>query len=501
MLIKNYFSLLLILFLFPLFGQESKKISLQNANVLKYNKEINPDIQIVSGNVIFEHNSSLLFCDSALFYINDNAVKAMGNILLKINDSVSAKGDELFYDGKTKIATLKGKEVELRDNNIRLLTKELVYDINNQKAYYLSGGTIQDPQNTLKSKHGFYFTDRKEFFFRYSVQAQGDKYILTSDSMLYNTTTEMLSFFGKTHIIYDSTHLWFKHGWYKTKQHVAKAWDSAVLMRSTSILKADTIVYNDSTKIGIGIRYVYFQDTLERAAFTAHFMRFREQDSSLLLSDSALFYTWEKSKDTLFLHGDTLFAFKDTSRTRHVIAYYKVRFFHPSLQGICDSLHYSTADSTLKLYHFPIVWYENVQSSADTIHALVSQNKLRQVKLLHKAFIHYPYKKNDFNQLKGRHAFLFFKNNELQSIIMQDNAEIIYFIEDSTKGTAINYSQAYKIKILLSPEQRELDKVIFYKQIEGTLYPYNELSEERKKLQGFQNNEALRPKSVQDLFK
>jgi hypothetical protein len=120
---------------------------------------------------------------------------------------------------------------------------------------------------------------------------------------------------------------------------------------------------------------------------------------------------------------------------------------------------------------------------------------------LHKAFIHYPYKKNDFNQLKGRHAFLFFENNELQSIIMQENAEIIYFIEDSTNGTAINYSQAHKIKILLSPEQRELDKVIFYKQIEGTLYPYNELSEEKKKLQGFQNNEALRPKSVQDLFK
>ncbi|MCX7696881.1 MAG: hypothetical protein N2Z72_04205 [Bacteroidales bacterium] len=498
MFIKRCFFLYLILA--NSLVAQNKKVLLQNANVLEYNKDVNPDVQRLIGNVIFEHDGSLLFCDSAYFYLSSNSVKALGKVHIQINDSVSAYGDELFYDGDKKLVHLRGKEVELRDGSIRLLTKELSYDINQQQAYYLDGGIIQDPRNTLKSKHGYYFTDRKEFFFRFNVQAEGTKYKLTSDSMLYNTDTEILSFFGKTHITYDSTHLWFKMGWFNSIKLTAKAWDSAFLRYRSSILKADTIFYDDKSKIGKGFIRVHFTDTNERTAFTSNFALYRQLDSSILLTDSALFFTWNEENDTLYLHADTLFSYVDSMKQRCVAAFHKVRFYHPQLQGRCDSLFYTTADSILKLYYFPIIWYDQFQAISDTIQSLLGNKSIKEVMLKSNAFIHYPFKKDSYNQVKGKNIQIIFQSGQISKMNVINQSEILYFIDDSVRGVAADYSQAEKMTILFS-ENEEIEKVFFYQKIKGSIYPYDQIPKEKKILEGFHQHLLLRPQSVGDLFR
>lgn len=492
------FTLLLLLFPFILFAQ-NKKVNLQNASYLSYDKEINPEVQRLIGNVIFEHEGSLLYCDSAYFYLNSNSVKALGKVHMQINDSVSAYGDELIYDGDKKMIHLKGKEVELRDGNIRLLTRELTYDINQRQAYYLDGGVIQDPRNTLRSKHGFYFTDRKEFFFRYEVKAEGRKYKLMSDSMLYNTDTEILSFFGRTHIIYDSTHLWFKAGWFDTRQNIATAWDSASLRYHSSILRADTILYDDKSKTGKGIKHVYFMDTSEKAAFSSHFALYRQSDSSIFLTDSALFFTWNEEKDTLYLHADTLFSYVDTVKQRCVEAFHKVRFYHPQIQGRCDSLFYTTRDSLLSFFYFPILWYDQFQATSDTIYALLGNKRIKELMLRSNAFIHYPFKRENYNQVKGNDIKIIFDSEQISQMNVFNNAEILYYIEDSSRGVATDYSQAEKMTILFA-EGNEIERVLFYQKIKGSIYPFDQLPREKKTLEGFQEHLMLRPRSVRDLF-
>lgn len=66
---------------------------------------------------------------------------------------------------------------------------------------------------------------------------------------------------------------------------------------------------------------------------------------------------------------------RDTS-VRYFLAFHHVRIFNDSLQAISDSLHYSTIDSTFKLFGEPIVWNGESQVTGDTIY-MYTENKKR----------------------------------------------------------------------------------------------------------------------------
>ena len=63
------------------------------------------DAQVLQGNVIFEHDGALMYCDSALIFQQDNSLEAYGNIKVNQGDTVEA-GEitrtlspvELLYD-------------------------------------------------------------------------------------------------------------------------------------------------------------------------------------------------------------------------------------------------------------------------------------------------------------------------------------------------------------------------------------------------------------------
>ena len=84
------------------YGQvNSNLISIKQAESLSYDSE-KTSAKILHGNVIAEHNGSLLHCDTALFFEADNKIFASGHILITKGDSIRVTGDKLIYDGKNK---------------------------------------------------------------------------------------------------------------------------------------------------------------------------------------------------------------------------------------------------------------------------------------------------------------------------------------------------------------------------------------------------------------
>lgn len=64
---------------------------------------------------------------------------------------------------------------------------------------------------------------------------------------------------------------------------------------------------------------------------------------------------------------------KDSS-IRYFIGFHNVRIFNDSLQAVSDSLHYSTIDSTFKLFGEPVVWNDKSQVTGDTL-LMYTQNQ------------------------------------------------------------------------------------------------------------------------------
>ncbi len=495
----------LIIFLYFVCGstralqaQENKKILLQSADILEYNRPINPDIQLIKGNVVFQHENSLLYCDSALLYINKNAMDAYGNVHVKVSDATQIYGDKLYYDGNEKMAVMENN-VELIDNKIILHTQKLYYDINNGMGYYLDGAKIEDPNNTLVSKHGYYYSATKEFFFRHDVEVTGNNFKLTSDSLMYNTNTEKIDFYGNTHIRSGATDIYCQLGWYNTLTDQTELYGRAKMINGSSILIGDTLFYDKKSGIGKAYKNIFFRDTLENIVLKAHFGLFHESDSSVLATDSAVFITWEAG-DSLFLHGDTLFTAKDSLLGRQITAYYGVRFFKTDLQGVCDSLYYCEKDSLMRMYEKPCLWTDSTQLFADYIQFLVNRNKIEEMFLENNAFIISMYRELDFQQIKGTKMKGFFKDNELHRMLVNGNAEAVYYIENENGAkTGVNKSMSSAMDLYF--EDREISSITMIDFPQGTIYPNAQFPEEQRKLVGFDWRANIRPLNKNDIFK
>jgi len=107
-------------------AKKPKKINLLHADIGKFDNISGKSAQRLIGKVKAEHEGSLLFCDSAYLYGNTNSMDAFGNVHIIINDSLDLFGDQLFYNGNTKIAEFHN-HVRMVNKKTTLYTDYLVY--------------------------------------------------------------------------------------------------------------------------------------------------------------------------------------------------------------------------------------------------------------------------------------------------------------------------------------------------------------------------------------
>ena len=263
---------------FVLFAQkDSAKINLISADVLEYNKTINPDFQTLSGSVVFEYEGSLLYCDKANIFITKDLVVCYGNVHVIMNDTTHMYGDTLKINGTTDIAEMI-HNVKLIDNEITLTTDRLFYDLKQDKAYYLTGGEITDPSNYLTSKKGYYYQKDRQFYFSDSVYIKNKDTEMFSDTLMYNTRTEVTYFYGKSQIIQPDNEMFCEWGTYDMKSDIGHFKTNVELYSGSQILKSDSLYYNKFTQFSEAFVNVQFSDTTENVFLSGNYGKFHESD-------------------------------------------------------------------------------------------------------------------------------------------------------------------------------------------------------------------------------
>ncbi|RZK41481.1 MAG: hypothetical protein EOO90_11095 [Pedobacter sp.] len=188
----------------------------------------------------------------------------------------------------------------------------------------------------------------------------------------------------------------------------------------------------------------------------------------------------------------------DTVRTRIIIAYNNVRVYKSNLQSKSDSLFFSAADSTLRLYQNPILWSDSTQQTGDTIHVQFKNKKINSAQIFPNAFI--ASQETDttkFNQIKGKIITAFFNDGEIKDMYVDGNAESIYF--DRQKDGKYQLNQTISARIKVTFEDKEIGFVKTIKAVEGTFLPAEKLGKDGI-LTGFIWKPELRPKSKNDII-
>ncbi|NCA76782.1 MAG: organic solvent tolerance protein OstA [Alphaproteobacteria bacterium] len=499
-LIFSFFTVLLQAAASENFSADTAKIRLETADSWQFSKAIYEFGPRIIGNVIMSHDSAFLFCDSAWLNETENKVVAYGNVRIKLSDTLNLYSDTLRYDGNTKIARAKSN-VRLIDNQTTLTTDTLVYNRNTQIAQYDYWGKIVNGKNFLVSHYGYYYTDLKHFFFRDKVILINPDYKMYSDTLKYNTVTEIAYFFGPSHILSNdkADSIYCENGWYDTRHDISRFREKAGIYHENIFLTGDSMYYERKKGFGQVYHHAVILDTVQDVLLTGNYGEMRRADGFAFMTDSAVAILAEK-KDSLFMHGDTVRALFDTAQNiNEVHCYFKVKFYRTNLQGMCDSLSWHRSDSALTMYKDPVLWSSKNQLTADSIRLQMRNGEADSLKLFNTAFIIMKDDSGQFNQVKGRNILAKFRKNELYKVNVLGNAQTIYYLRDDDKSL-IGINMVKSADMLIFLENNDLLSITYQSSPEAHLYPEKDVPLNERKLRNFSWKEELRPLKKEDIF-
>lgn len=529
-----------ILFLLPIFlfaqktvvdttSSEAKRLDILFAD--RYNLLTKDSTTFVSlaGNVKVQQGKTFFFADSAVLNRSLNMLEAFGNVHINDADSVHTYAQYLKYLGKEKKAFLKTK-VRLTDGKGTLTTEELEYDVTVKIGTYLKGGKLVSKKSTLTSKEGYYYGDTKDVIFKKKVLMVDPDTKITTDTLQYNTSTELTTFTAPTVIynIKDKRTIYTREGFYDTRNKKAELYKRSVIEDSSSTFTADEMAFDDSTGLGEfrGNAVYRTKDSTEGFDMIANNIKTNKKKNALVATQKPLLIIKQKA-DSIYITADTLYSAKlsDLKKLRKVPqvrdsllprpipkkgeedstdkffeAYYNIRIYSDSLQAGGDSLFYSLQDSVFRLYKSPVVWANNNQITGDTIYLYLKKKKPERLYVFENALAINRLDSADYyNQLKGRTINALFTDGQITSMRAKGNAENIYYAQDDYKKfVGVNKSSADVIDIFFDDNKPK--RVIFLRNLDGTTYPMRQVNHNELRLRGFKWIIDKRPKSKFDIL-
>lgn len=504
-------NLFLVLFLFSFFliGQNDtstpKKKSvvfLLHADVGWHDKEIDPDAQILVGDVQFRHDSAYMYCDSAHLYQDLNVFEAFGNVRMEQGDTIFIYGQYLHYDGNTQLARLREivrmEYIQPDTSIVTLFTDSLNYDRAVNIGYYFDGGMIIDADNELTSFYGQYSPSTRLAVFNDSVKLINPQFTLTSDTLHYSTESRVATILGPSVIVADSGVIYSSRGWYNTNDGLATLLDRSEVHSGNRLLIGDSVSYRRDEGLGEAFRNVILLDTLEKVELNGHYAFYNEKTEYAFATDSARMMEYSQ-QDTLYLHGDTLEMFTVDSTSRVLKAYHGVRFYRTDAQGVCDSMQFTTKDSVLYMYKDPILWNENYQIYGDTIVAYMKDSTIDHAHVKRFAMAAEMVDTTYFNQMKGNDMKIYFTGQELSRMELDGNVETVYYpLEKDGSMVGLNKTKSGYLTIWM--KEKKIEKLKFWSTPDAELFPLSDLDPTMKTLSNFFWFDYIRPKNKDDIY-
>jgi lipopolysaccharide export system protein LptA len=503
--------LLLLLLCFSSILYSQQDTLKQKVNIKSGYLEIKPELPDAiiytkdnEGQVYIVHEGVEMWCDQAYVYLKDNFVKAYGNVRIAQGDTVNLSSKYGEYNGNTQFAFASG-DVLMKNPQSTLTTDTLYFDRIKQQAYYRSGGTVVDTASTLTSRIGRYYTETKKYQFLSDVVIKNPKYTVNSKQLDFYSETGGAYLYGESTIVSKTSTVYCERGYYDTRADIGYFVKNSRIDYETRVLYGDSLYFDRSKSFASATNNIRVLDTANKSIIRGHYAEvFRDKDS-LFISKRAVAVTLRDS-DSIYVHADTL-QITGKPENRILKGFYRARFFKQGTlkegptSGKCDSIFVNQKIGITKLFQNPVLWTGENQITGDTIYILSDTitEKLDTLKVFNNAFL---IQKDSlgYNQVKGHRLNGLFTNNELDTVNINKNTEVVYYSRNEKKElTGINNTVSSSIQMYL--ENQKISGIRFIKQGKGKVYPPSQFPENFKELPGFNWRGEERLTRKEDLFK
>lgn len=308
------YSLILLLVSFGLFAQNTEQkdslVRLLGCDELQQVEEYGQSYRKALGHARFEHNSTLLICDTALWNVNQNVINAFGNVQIIQNNTVLSS-ESLDYLIDQNLAQFRGALVQLRDKDGNTLrTTDLDYNTKDSVAVFRNGGALRDKDGQIiESDDGHYYSKLKTFSFTNNVNMYTDSIFVKTDDLDYNTGTNVATFGTGTNAWRDNNMLSSQAGFYERTLEKFTFFRNVHILTENQEAWADTLVYyrvpNNVEMFG----HVELLDTTRNVAAVAGYVQYIDSLSFIKLTrEPAVIAISEQGekRDTAYIGADTL---------------------------------------------------------------------------------------------------------------------------------------------------------------------------------------------------
>lgn len=524
------------------------KVFLEQADSLYRRAYDSEEHQIVKGNVRFRQGGMWMYCDSAYYYPEKNALDAFGHVKMQQGDTLFVYADKLFYNGDERRARLRcgpsEKSVRLINRDVTLTTDSLDYDLGMELGWYAYGGKIDDRINVLTSIYGQYSPASKDAEFYHDVVLVNtrDGFRMLTDTLLYNTGTHTANIVSPTRIIGENDTILTRTGWYNTASDVAELNSRSTIIHRDSAgnvttLEGDSIIYDKASRTSRAYTYrgpgkaqqpVVLTDTAHKTTLIGGFAMYNDSTREALSTVYPLLMEYSRP-DTLFLRADTILTFiesrlafpplspadslkarqaSDSAASSPVVrdssemvlkdfhvahAFRRARFFNQDLQGVADSMAFVEHDSILYMHRKPVVWSGGRQVYGNEIQVHFNDSSPDWALLPDFGMMGELIEEDFYNQLSGREMKAWFENKDIRRLDVNGNVQTIFLPQDndSTYSRLVNAESSF---LTMDINDRKLEHLKMWPEVSGSVKPLFLVKSSQHFLPGFQWYDAIRPK-------
>ncbi|MBP6588121.1 MAG: OstA-like protein [Flavobacterium sp.] len=482
-----------------LVAQTPKIILVEHSDYFDVNQIEAPDAALLTGNVRVNHDGVIMTCNKAYYFQKENYIKAFGDVQLVQGDTLYLNSKYAEYNGNMKQAYATGDAV-MHSPESTLVTDTINFNRNTQEVYYNSNGTITNRDNTLKSKSGKYYVTEKKFQFLTAVTITNPKYVIKSNHLDYYSNSGHSYLFGPSTITSKTNYIYTEKGFYDTKRNLAHFLRKSYIKYDDRLIEGDSLYYDRNREFASATRNVKIKDSVNRGIVKGHYAELYKNQDSMFVTKRAVAVNFVEN-DSVYIHGKKLMV-TGPEDNRIIRAFNNVRFYKTDMSGKCDSIHSSAKIGLTKLIGNPILWNGDSQITGDIMHLIGDKKtqKIDSLKVLNNTFIvSKDTLGTGFNQVKGQNLFGKFLDGKLHDVDIIKNAEVVYYMRnDAQELIGINKNVSSKINIIF--DNKEIEDITFFKQVDGTIFPENELPEPDRKLRGMVWRGDERIKSKDDIF-
>ena len=486
----------------PADSARERYVYLLHADETRYNKVINPDAQILVGDVVFRHDSMYMYCDSALFYELSNSLDAYGNVRMNQGDTLLLYGDRLHYNGDEMLAKVR-ENVVMIDNAMTLTTDSLNYDRTINLGYYFNWGTVEDTLNVLTSEWGEYDTQTNDAIFNYEVTLTNPNFVLTSDTLLYNTKTQIATIVGPSNIDSDNNNIYSTLGRYYTADDHAELLNRSVLTSGEKRIVGDSLYYDRNGSYGEVFDNVVMDDYANKMRLTGDYVYYDELADSAYATQRAVAIDYSQG-DSMFVHGDTLrllTRYPDTDSVYRIVqAFHKVRIYRDDVQAVCDSMEFNALDSCMTMYYDPVVWNGAQQILGEVIRVYMNDTTVEWAHVENQALIVEKVGDEHYNQISGREVKAYFVNGNIDKSDVIGNVMVVYYYSEAGDSIAFGMNTTECSYLTAYMKERQVDKLFIREQSNGVFYPIAQIPAGKDRLANFAWLHKLRPMSKYDIM-